>query len=86
MIIGAPYSITEELLTSFGVNFVVQDVSLLQESTEEEFVDKENHIGSTIPRANDPYAVPKRLGMYKEVDSNCKLSTDDIIRRIIDNR
>ena len=35
---------------------------------------------------DDPYAIPKRLGIYREVDSGCAMTTSDIIKRIIDNR
>lgn len=34
----------------------------------------------------DPYEVPKRLGIFKEVDSGCNLTADAVIRRVIQNR
>eukprot|EP01089_Gocevia_fonbrunei_P021065 TRINITY_DN8023_c0_g1_i1.p1 TRINITY_DN8023_c0_g1~~TRINITY_DN8023_c0_g1_i1.p1 ORF type:complete len:347 (+),score=76.95 TRINITY_DN8023_c0_g1_i1:45-1085(+) len=34
----------------------------------------------------DPYAVPKKLGIYKEVESTSGLSTAGVINRIIENR
>jgi len=35
---------------------------------------------------NDPHAVPKKLGIYKQVDSECTVSTESLIERIIENR
>ena len=35
----------------------------------------------------DPYALPKKLGIYREVEtSRSALSTDEIVRRIIEQR
>ncbi len=34
----------------------------------------------------DPYKVPKELGIYREVEMSNTLCTDDVIKRIIDNR
>eukprot|EP00668_Euglena_longa_P011378 GGOE01013777.1.p1 GENE.GGOE01013777.1~~GGOE01013777.1.p1 ORF type:complete len:386 (+),score=136.03 GGOE01013777.1:26-1159(+) len=36
--------------------------------------------------AADPYEVPKRLGIFREVDSGCSLTADAVIRRVIQNR
>ena len=34
----------------------------------------------------DPYAVPKRLGKFKLIDSGNTMTTDNIVERIIRNR
>ncbi|KYQ94250.1 phosphoethanolamine-cytidyltransferase [Tieghemostelium lacteum] len=35
---------------------------------------------------NDPYKIPKEMGIYKEVKHTPGLTTSDIVKRIIDNR
>jgi len=73
VVIGAPCAISEELLKSFSIDLVLTDSFLKNTDVEKS-------------SALDSYEVPKRLGIYKEVDSGFKLSTDVIIKRIIDNR
>ncbi len=34
----------------------------------------------------DPYEVPKGLGIFQQIDSGNPMSTQDIMTRIIDNR
>ena len=90
VIIGAPRTISEDLLKSFSVNFVLRDVScLLNTSTAllKNKMDCEEDTSRNVTTVtDDPYAVPKRLGIYREVDSGCAITTSDIIKRIIDNR
>jgi ethanolamine-phosphate cytidylyltransferase len=36
---------------------------------------------------NDPYALPKSLGIYREIETPfCSISTDTVIERIVQNR
>jgi hypothetical protein len=32
------------------------------------------------------YVIPKKLGIYKEIPSDCETSTETLIERIIENR
>ena len=34
----------------------------------------------------DPYEIPKTMGIFKNIDSKCSLTTDCIIDRIVANR
>jgi ethanolamine-phosphate cytidylyltransferase len=70
VIIGAPYTVTEFMLDSLKINFVVQGQTP---------VNPDEH-------GNDPYEVPQKRGIYRTVDSGNILTTDVIMRRIIQNR
>ena len=72
MIIGAPYSVTEELLSGeYQVAMVAHGNSHLEKDMD----------------GKDPYDLPKKLGIYKEIDTpNATITTEGIINRIIDNR
>jgi len=70
VVIGAPYTIDANLMKHFNVDLVV-------------------HGSTTVfPDAfgNDPYAVPKELGKYKNIVTGNDMSTENIIERIIANR
>uniref|UniRef100_A0A1I7ZET6 ethanolamine-phosphate cytidylyltransferase n=1 Tax=Steinernema glaseri TaxID=37863 RepID=A0A1I7ZET6_9BILA len=71
VVIGAPYEVTKELIDRFRVQVVVQGSRT------------DHH--DTIDGV-DPYALPKKLGIYKTVDSGNDMTTDKIIDRIIDHR
>ncbi|KAM4692630.1 ethanolamine-phosphate cytidylyltransferase [Rhinophrynus dorsalis] len=70
VVIGAPYSVTADLLDHFKVNIVCHGKT-------EVLPDKDG---------SDPYAEPKRRGIFRTVDSENSLTTDDIVQRIIKNR
>lgn len=62
---------TQELIDRFHVNVVVQGSRT------------ENHLSID---GSDPYEVPKKLGIYRTVDSGNDMTTERIIERIIDHR
>lgn len=70
VVIGAPYSVTMDLLKHFRVDLVCHGKT------------------SVIPDKEgvDPYAVPKRLGKFKLLDSENTMTTENIVERIIRNR
>ncbi|XP_072288184.1 ethanolamine-phosphate cytidylyltransferase-like [Pyxicephalus adspersus] len=70
VVIGAPYSVTSDLLDHFKVDLVCHGKT-------EVLPDKDG---------SDPYAEPKRRGIFRTVDSGNNLTTDDIVQRIIKNR
>ncbi|XP_065898518.1 ethanolamine-phosphate cytidylyltransferase-like isoform X2 [Dysidea avara] len=70
VVIGAPYSVTDELLEYFKVDVVVHGNS--------EIIPDVN--------GKDPYEVPKKRGIFKCVSSGSKVTTSSIIDRIIENR
>uniref|UniRef100_A0A7N6F8G8 ethanolamine-phosphate cytidylyltransferase n=1 Tax=Anabas testudineus TaxID=64144 RepID=A0A7N6F8G8_ANATE len=70
VVIGAPYAVGKDLLDHFKVDLVCHGKT-------EVFPDKDG---------SDPYAEPKKRGVFKTIDSGNNLTTDDIVQRIIENR
>ena len=71
VVIGAPYSVTQDMIDSLKIAFVVHG------SNETPVPDVDG---------TDPYALPRRLGIYRTVQSPRELTTGDIVRRLIENR
>ena len=67
VIMGAPKTITVDMIKTLNISVVVKGSSALQPE-------------------NDPYLIPKNLGIYKEIPKIPNLSTDIIIQRVIQNR
>lgn len=82
VIIGAPWIVTRDLITSLNITYVVQ--GSVHKGDLEGAVKWRK--GSVDVTDEDPYAVPKSLGIYREIESPSHLDTADIIQRIIDNR
>jgi ethanolamine-phosphate cytidylyltransferase len=75
VVIGAPWIITQDMIKSLRVNMVVH-------GTQPKY-DEDYNIASEI---DDPYAVPKNLGIYKEVYSEYDLNSEVLVKRIFDKR
>lgn len=72
VIIGAPWCVTEDMITTMNIAVVV-------------------HGTHRDPRdahapVDDTYAVPKRLGIYEEIQSSSELTVPVILQRIVNNR
>ncbi|CEF71025.1 Ethanolamine-phosphate cytidylyltransferase [Strongyloides ratti] len=70
VIIGAPYIITKDLIKNFNVSIVAD--------------------GSRVPHHNtlddvDIYKIPKEMGIYELIDSENDMTTDMIIKRVVEN-
>lgn len=70
VVIGAPYSVSTDLMDHFGVHVVCHGKTPIMNDVD----------------GSDPYAEPKRLGKFKTLDSNNSLTTHDLVQRIIRNR
>lgn len=70
VVIGAPYSVTKELMLHFNVSVVCHGQTELP---------LENGV-------QDPYAVPKMMGKFISVDSGNTMTTEKIVERIIKHR
>ncbi|TRY85504.1 hypothetical protein DNTS_016008, partial [Danionella cerebrum] len=70
VVIGAPYAVTRDLLEHFKVDLVCHGQTQV-------FLDRDG---------SDPYAVPRKMGILRMVDSGNSLTTDNIVQRIIKNR
>lgn len=82
VIIGAPWVISQDMITSLNITIVVQGSV---HKGDPESVGKWRK-GSVDLTDEDPYAVPKAKDIYREIVSPSRLDTGDIIQRIIDNR
>lgn len=67
VVIGAPWVITENFIKLFNIKTVVR-------GTKVDYVYLNNDI--------DPYQIPKKLNIYKEIPSDSNLTTLEIIERI----
>lgn len=70
VVIGAPYKVSESLMSHFKVDVVVHGQTPVM-------CDEDG---------TDPYEVPKRLGKFVTVDSGNDMTTERIVSRIINNR
>lgn len=70
VVIGAPYTIDQNIMAHFKVQYFVH-------GSTEIFLDADG---------NDPYKLPKDQNIFKVVDSGSKMSTEVILNRIIQNR
>lgn len=72
VIIGAPWLVTKDLLTTLNIHLVVSGSST-----------KMDHEHKSGP---DPYEAVKAMGKYMEINSESELTTDKVVTRIIENR
>uniref|UniRef100_A0A8C5B9F2 ethanolamine-phosphate cytidylyltransferase n=1 Tax=Gadus morhua TaxID=8049 RepID=A0A8C5B9F2_GADMO len=70
VVIGAPFEVTKDLLDHFKVDLVCHGKTNIYPCTD----------------GMDPYAEPRRKGIWRTVDSGSSLTTDAIVQRIIKNR
>jgi len=75
VIIGSPWKITENLLKNFNISVVVEGSIGPISETEAQNIQE-----------NDPYEIPKKLGIYKKLESASTMTTETIIHSIIENR
>lgn len=73
VIIGAPWSVTEDLIKSLKIDLVVQGTA---KKTDE----------LTVNPAEDNYTVPIKLGIYKEIESPYDLNNEILVQRLINKR
>jgi ethanolamine-phosphate cytidylyltransferase len=73
VIIGAPVSLTKDMIDRFGISLVVNGVS-------------SGHADPEIDHEDERFSLAKELGIYRKVDSGSDMTTDKIIDRIIENR
>lgn len=67
VIIGAPYKVTKDLIDQFKINSVAHGTTNIMSDVD----------------GTDPFAYPKKLGIFTTVDSGNPLTTADIVQRII---
>ena len=70
VVIGAPYSVTKEMMDHFKVDLVCHGGT---------------HVADDVD-SSDPYAEPKRRNKFKLIDSGNSMTTEQLVQRIISNR
>ncbi|RZF48207.1 hypothetical protein LSTR_LSTR006174 [Laodelphax striatellus] len=70
VVIGAPYPVTEDLMSHFHVDVVCHGQTPIMPDTD----------------GSDPYSIPKRLKKFKIIDSFNSMTTEKIVDRIIRHR
>jgi ethanolamine-phosphate cytidylyltransferase len=82
VVMGAPWIVTNDLITSLNISLVVQGTI----GKEDQDYKKQRKMSLEISTPEDPYQIPKMLGIYREIKSERPIDTKIIIQRIIDNR
>eukprot|EP01104_Vermistella_antarctica_P000697 TRINITY_DN1082_c0_g1_i1.p2 TRINITY_DN1082_c0_g1~~TRINITY_DN1082_c0_g1_i1.p2 ORF type:complete len:442 (-),score=128.55 TRINITY_DN1082_c0_g1_i1:1735-3060(-) len=75
VIIGAPWVVTEDLIKTMNISVVAGGTTT--KMPENELAGEEE---------NNPYVVPKKMGIFHTIDSTRTTSTATIVARILDNR
>ncbi|KAF9662917.1 hypothetical protein SADUNF_Sadunf18G0104200 [Salix dunnii] len=71
VIIGAPWEVTKDMVTTFNITLVVHGT-----------VAENNSLLAGEP---DPYAVPKSMGIFQMLDSPKTITTTSVAQRIVSN-
>lgn len=71
VIIGAPWEVSKDMITTFNISLVVHGTIA--------------EINDFQKRECNPYAVPINMGIFKILDSPLDITTTTIIRRIVSN-
>ena len=92
VVIGAPWVVTQDLITTLNLHVVASGTNTKMDPTVEAAIlvgaaNAAAGAGVSGPRlSQQPYAVPKALGIFKEIETTSNLSTEDVVRRLIKNR
>ena len=74
VIIGAPYTITEDMMKHLKVDVVVEGI-------------KKGSVGSSNNNDGvDPYEIPKKIGKYEEIQTEYDMTNDILIDRLEKNK
>ncbi|CAN0901303.1 Ethanolamine-phosphate cytidylyltransferase [Linum grandiflorum] len=71
VIIGAPWEVSKDVITTFNISVVVRGT-----------VAEQNSLSAG---ESDPYAVPKAMGIFRTLDSPKDVTTTSVMKRIIAN-
>ena len=82
VVIASPWVVNEDLLKSLNIALVVQGTI----SKVDADVNQKRKQSLEFGNIEDPYELPKRLGIYQEIPSERNIETKHIIQRIIENR
>ncbi len=85
VVIGAPWILTEDIIKSLKIDLVVQGTQPKYD-LEEDFNGENDLKVLNVQQQDDPYAVPKKLGIYQEIISEFDLNNDVLVERLIERR
>ncbi|KAE8677176.1 Ethanolamine-phosphate cytidylyltransferase [Hibiscus syriacus] len=71
VIIGAPWGVTKDMITTFNISLVVHGT--IAESN------------TLLPGETDPYTVPKSIGIFRMLESPKSITTSSVAQRIVAN-
>ncbi|KAK2155669.1 hypothetical protein LSH36_234g03033 [Paralvinella palmiformis] len=70
VIIGAPYTVTMQMINDFKIDAVCHGMTPILPDVD----------------GSDPYEIPKEIGIFHRIDSSNDLTSDMIVQRIIRNK
>ncbi|XP_044500874.1 ethanolamine-phosphate cytidylyltransferase-like [Mangifera indica] len=71
VIIGAPWEVTKDMITTFNISLVVHGTIA--------------ETNSSLPDETDPYMVPKSMGIFQLLESPKSITTTSVAQRIVAN-
>ena len=82
--LGAPWVVTKDLITTLNLHIVASgSTTKMDQDVEAAVSASHKHPHAAM---GDAYAIPKSMGIYKEIDSTSSLTTEDVVTRLIKNR
>lgn len=75
VVVGAPWIITEDLIKSLKISIVVHG--------KDPKYDEDYLISS---ESDDPYSLPKKMGIYKELESGYDMNSEVLVKRVFEQR
>lgn len=74
VVISCPWMITEDMIKSLKISLVVEGTNT------------KNDLDYQLDGENDAYIVPKKLGIYQQIESSHDLTSELLVKRLIENR
>jgi ethanolamine-phosphate cytidylyltransferase len=81
VVIGAPWVVTKDLITTLNLHVVCSGTNTKMDKDLEPLV-----AGTGVGHMADAYAEPKAQGIYQEIETTHTLTTEDVVKKIIKNR
>jgi ethanolamine-phosphate cytidylyltransferase len=82
VLIDAPYTITREMIASLNISLVLHGTH----KDDYDQYDTHTHTNGDSEEEEDPFKIPKEMGIFQEISSDCDMSVREIIGRIQRNQ
>jgi ethanolamine-phosphate cytidylyltransferase len=92
VVIGAPWVVTKDLITTLNLDIVCSGTNTKMDADLEPLVVSSDTSASSSSQSNgrkpmgDAYADPRMLGIFREIETTHALTTEDVVNRLIQNR